>query len=1299
MLFSRNPTPVARYAFTFLIVALATLLRFALEPVLDLRAPFIIYFPTVVLCAWFGGLWPGLLATGLSAITAWYMFLPPQFSFTVTEPTAPAQLIIFSLAGVFNCLLAESLHRARRKTEASETSEREQRERYHVTLSSIGDAVIATDADGQVTFMNSIAETLTGWQTTEAAGRPLKEVFQIINEESRQPVENPALRAIKEGVIFGLANHTLLITKDGTERPIDDSGAPIKDAVGKTLGAVLIFRDISERRQVEKERALLANLVESSEDAIISKNLEGIIESWNAAAERLYEYTASEAIGQSITLIIPPERLEEEQSILARLRQGERIEHFETVRRAKSGRLVDISLTVSPVRDALGRIIGMSKIARDISARKQAENALRESEQRFRLMADAAPVLIWLSGTDKLCTWFNKSWLDFVGRAMEQELGNGWAENVHPDDFAPCLQTYTTAFDARQSFSMTYRLRRHDGVYRWVLDNGIPRFETDGTFTGYIGSCIDITDRQQAAEELRQQREWLRVTLASIGDAVIATDTDGKVTFLNPVAERLTGWPQAEATGQPLPTVFQIVNETSREPVENPALRAMREGIVVGLANHTVLIARDGTETPIDDSGAPIRNAAGEVFGSVLIFRDITERRLAEDRFRLAVEASPAGQLMIDGAGRIVLINTQTARLFGYTKEELLGQRVEMLVPERFRGNHPAYRDGFAQVPQARLMGAGRDLFGLRKDGREVPIEIGLNPIEMNGQTLILSSVVDITERKQAEEETRALSVALERRLAEMNTLMDILPVGVWMGNKDCSEITGNRAAYEIFGLPPGINASVTSPQPELPDGLRILVNGVEVTPEELPMQKVARTGQPWRNFEHAIIFPDGGTKTIYGSVAPLFDDQRAVRGVLAAYMDFTERKRSEEERAKLLVSERAAREQAEAASRAKDEFVAMISHEIRSPLNAILGWVQMLRTGQFDQATTARALETIERNAKTQTQLIEDLLDMSRIITGKIRLDVRPLELRQIVEAALDSIRPAAEAKAIQLQAHLAAHSSEVSGDPARLQQIAWNLLSNAVKFTPNRGHIELGLERTDTDLRLTVRDSGVGISPEFLPFVFDRFSQANTSSERKYGGLGLGLAIVRHLVELHGGTVHADSPGDGQGATFTVTLPIKARPAEITEFKPADVSGESLANLTETIRLDGLRILVVDDEAGSRDLLLTMLKLRGADVKACASAAETLATIAQWPPAILISDIGMPDVDGYALIRKLRTLPAAHGGEIPAVALTGYSRSADRTKALAAGFQMHVSKPVEAAELIAVIASLAGRLNKDGL
>jgi PAS domain S-box-containing protein len=541
----------------------------------------------------------------------------------------------------------------------------------------------------------------------------------------------------------------------------------------------------------------------------------------------------------------------------------------------------------------------------------------------------------------------------------------------------------------------------------------------------------DVTARKRAEEVLRQQREWLRITLSSIGDAVIATDTQGCITFMNSITESLTGWSQQEAEGKPLTEVFRIINAETRQPAEDPVTRVLQEGKVAGLANHTRLIARDGTERPIDDSAAPIQSE-GKLIGVVLIFRDVTERN------------------------------------------------------------------------------------------------------------------------------------------------------------------------------------------------------------------------------------------------------------------------RHEEARLQLLAGERAAREQAEAASRSKDEFVAMISHELRSPLNSILGWAHLLRTAKLDPAETARAVEVIESNARAQARLIEDLLDISRAITGKLNLNIRPVDPAQSIQAAIESIRPAADAKSLQLEVHLEPKATWVSGDANRLQQIVWNLLSNAVKFTPRYGRIDVRAERIDSHVQITVSDSGMGISREFLPFVFERFSQANTTSERKYGGLGLGLSIVRHLVELHGGTVCGVSPGEGQGASFTVTLPVRVVRGEISETESAVTSAKDASSLTEAILLEGLRVMIVDDEAETRELLTIVLTRRGAEIRACSSAAEALEAIKQWRPSVLVSDIGMPGEDGFALIKKLRALEAEPGRNIPAVALTAYARSDDRLRALAAGFQIHVPKPVDAAELMLVIASLAGRMGK---
>lgn len=437
--------------------------------------------------------------------------------------------------------------------------------------------------------------------------------------------------------------------------------------------------------------------------------------------------------------------------------------------------------------------------------------------------------------------------------------------------------------------------------------------------------------------------------------------------------------------------------------------------------------------------------------------------------------------------------------------------------------------------------------------------------------------------------------------------------------------------------------------------------------------------------------------------ISPLSHGDRII-GTLTIIEDVTERVAREaelqaqvEERSRLLSSEKLARSEAERANRLKDEFLATISHELRNPLNAIMGWAHMLRLGKLTQANTERAVETIYRNAKSQAQLVADLLDVSRIISGKLRLDVRTVDLIYIVNAAMDSIRPAAEAKGIRLHTMLDPAAGPISGDADRLQQIVWNLLSNAVKFTPKGGRIQVRVQRIDSHVEIVVSDSGVGISKDFLPYVFDRFRQENASSTRIHGGLGLGLSIVRQLVDLHGGSVSVQSEGEGKGATFTITLPFVGVISNQKEPEPVHPThGEEITAFEGLPSLQGLKVLVVDDEADTRELISEVLRECGSEVITSRSVEEALEALEQYKPDILISDLGMPDEDGYSLISKIRALPAERGGEIPAAALTAYARAEDRMRVLRSGFQFHLPKPVDSAELVTVVASLAGRAYK---
>jgi CheY-like chemotaxis protein/two-component sensor histidine kinase len=397
-----------------------------------------------------------------------------------------------------------------------------------------------------------------------------------------------------------------------------------------------------------------------------------------------------------------------------------------------------------------------------------------------------------------------------------------------------------------------------------------------------------------------------------------------------------------------------------------------------------------------------------------------------------------------------------------------------------------------------------------------------------------------------------------------------------------------------------------------------------------------------------------------------------------------------------LLDSEQRARQVAELASRAKDDFLATASHELRTPLNAILGWARMLQSGTLSNNDYLRAVDSIERNAQAQVRLIEDILDGSRIITGKLHLEIRPLDLTLLVQAALDAVRPAADAKRIALTVEMDPAASRVVGDPDRLQQVVWNLANNAIKFTPKDGRVDVSLRREGTEVQLTVRDTGEGIAADFLPHVFERFRQAEASTSRRHGGLGLGLALVRHLVEAHGGTVHAASDGPGRGATFVARFPVQAVFAEPATESPGTPFNERRF-IPRPIRLAGVTVLVVDDEADARDLIATVLRSKGAEVITAATGAEAVTLIASRPFTLMVSDIGMPDSDGYELITKIRTATGVRGLHLPAIALTAYSREQDRRRAIDAGFQAYVAKPVEPAALVALVDRLASQARRE--
>jgi PAS domain S-box-containing protein len=718
--------------------------------------------------------------------------------------------------------------------------------------------------------------------------------------------------------------------------------------------------------------------------------------------------------------------------------------------------------------------------------------------------------------------------------------------------------------------------------------------------------------------------------------------------------------------------------------------------------------------------------------------------RQSEARFRRVAESNMIGIMFWDLNGDITEANRTFLQTVGYTQEDLQAGRIDWknMTPAEFRHRD---REAIAKLlDSGGFMPYEKEYF--RKDGSRVPILIGGAFLEESRQCGV-SFVLDITERKQAEAALKQahdqLELRVEQRTAELSNakaallreqefleaLLDNVNAGIVACDADGVLTLFNRATKEFHGLPErALPAEQWADHYNLylPDGKTLLQK------EQIPLFR-ALQGEYIHNQEMMIV-PDQGTpRTVLASGRAIADPQGKKLGAVVVMHDITERKQAEaqihalnselEQRVAertaqleaanrlkddLLLREQIARADAEAASRMKDEFLATLSHELRTPLNAILGWAQLLRTRKFDEATTLRALETIERNARSQTQLVGDILDVSRIIRGKVRLNIRPVNLTSLIEAALDSVRPAAEAKQIDLHPIYDLQDDSISGDPERLQQVIWNLLSNAIKFTPQGGRVEVRLSQggsstgeiaSHRSVDIRVSDTGRGIHQSFLPHVFDRFRQADSSITRSYGGLGLGLAIVRHLVELHGGTVKAESAGEGQGAAFIVTLPLSASADSTEAIEPErSVLGQKPVSrqLSHQYRLTGLRILVVDDEADTRTFLTALLEQYGATVIAVESARKAVDWITgatDCPADLLVSDINMPDEDGYALIRQVRAIAGDRNLTLPAVALTAYAGVEDRTRLLLAGFQIHIPKPIDAAEFMAVVANLTDR------
>ncbi len=773
--------------------------------------------------------------------------------------------------------------------------------------------------------------------------------------------------------------------------------------------------------------------------------------------------------------------------------------------------------------------------------------------------------------------------------------------------------------------------------------------------------------------------------LESITEAFFAIDRRFCFSYVNRAAELLLRRSRKDLIGKCLFEVFPGARGTKFEQCYREALSGTRADFIEYFAPHDLWY--EVHAYPSSD-------------GASVFLQDVSERRHAEEDYRRRREQM---ELVVRGA-RVGIwycpLPFDELIWDGTVREHFHVSLDERITLETFYERlHPDDRERMRAAMDAALAGGPALDIDFRTVARDASSTkwiraIGRALFDKSGAPLRFDGItIDVSDRKRAE---LAMQASEERYRLATRATNDV----IWDWDLATGHIRWNESLEARFGhalTNHSASGGFWIEHIDPADRVRVLT-GIHRAIDDPDVEH-------WAD-EYRFQRADGTYADVLDRGFVLRDASGTGVRMIGAMQDLTERKRVERERERMIEAERAARSEVERQSRLKDEFLASLSHELRTPLNAILGWSQILLSREPKSSDAIRGLEVVERNARAQAAIVDELLDMSRLMSGKVRLDVRPLDVREVITAAVDTARPAAEAKKIALRSKIASQTELwVCGDPGRLQQVLWNLLTNAIKFTPRGGHVWVDLEGSSSSIDIRISDTGEGIRPDFLPYIFERFRQADASSTRRHGGLGLGLSIVKQLVELHGGSVMGTSRGLGLGSMFTVSLP--ALPADIRvrvgeRDASAPDSGRCCNNEDSTaagqvasqLDIAGLRILVVDDDLDARSFVSQLLQDRQAVVTTAASAAEAMALLESGAKFdVLVSDIGMPGEDGYSLIRRVRALGRGRGGDIPAIALTAYARAEDRVRAVAAGFMMHVAKPLEAAELITMVAGAAGR------
>jgi PAS domain S-box-containing protein len=1231
---------------------------------------------------------------------------------------------------------ARTIFLARRRAEEELLRAKEelarQSELLRVTLSSIGDAVVTTDNEGRVLSLNRVAEELTGFTDQEAHGQPLADVFRIVNEHSRKPVANPAEAALRDGRVVGLANHTVLIARDGTEVPIDDAAAPIRDEQGKVHGVVLVFRSVAERRRKEAElrdseqelsdffenasvgmhwvgpdgtvlranraelellgyerdeyvgrniaefhadreliadllrrlaagqtlrdvearmrckdgsikevlidssvfwkdgrfvhtrsftrdisdrkraeltQARLAAIVESSDDAIVSKTLDSRITSWNAGAQKLFGYTAEEAIGQSVTMLIPPERHDEERQILERLGRGERIEHYETVRVTRSGRRIVVSLTISPIRDVAGRIVGASKIARDVTARKLHERRLLLQSQVTQVLSEAPSLR---EASPRL--------LRAICEALDWDAGGVWYVDEGRAEIR-CTETFHVA---------SAHLARFDAAAREM---------TFARGRGLLG------------------RVWANAVPVWISEIALDDDFARAGIAAEAGLHSALGFPIV--LGQHVRGVMELFSRERREP-DPDVLEVMR-------------------------------SVGGQIGQFVERRRAEAALRESEHRFRLMANGVPSMIWTAAPDGTITYANERWLEFCGSTPEQNASGWPDLVphpddLQRRTSGWRAALRDGTPyeiEVRHRRHDGVYRWLVT-----RAVPVRD-----ERGAIVQWFGTTTDIDDRKRAEMQNLFLAEA-SAELAQLNdeasALQKVAAMAVpqfadWCA-VDLKDESGSVRRLSVAHVDPAKLQLVREieakypPRPSHNSGVaKVIRTGELEWAKSIPNEMLVELAE---DEEHLRVIRKLGLKSyicvplksrgvVLGAIsfATAESGRTYSEGDVRAAGDLANRAVIALENARLIASLREA-------DRRKDEFLAMLAHELRNPLAPIRNAVQIFRAKAPPVPELRWAGEVVERQVRQMTRLVDDLLDVSRITRGRVELRRERIDLATVVNEAIEASRPLIKKWGHQLSVSLPPEPVLLDADPARLAQVIGNLLNNAAKYTDQGGRIELLAGTKGEWVSIRVRDNGIGIPKEKLRNIFELFTQIDPLVERSQGGLGIGLTLVQRLTEMHGGRVEAFSDGPGRGSEFVIELPLAVAPAQASPSR-ADTPVEQPSRL---------RILVVDDNRDAADSLAMLLEMLGNDVHTAHDGLEAVGAAAAFHPDVVLLDIGLPKLNGYEVAQRIREMPG--GAKVLLVALTGWGQEEDRRRTKEAGFDQHMTKPVELANLQKLLA-----------